>query len=290
MPPLIATHVLGAQAYKEFQVLLHTLEQWHPATELFILTDTPTSLLIKSLKTRIRFAVHVGLDAYSGLSRADMQARSGSKYATLWHECMMEKATILQHVFSLRPEAKEAGVWFLNTDVCLLAPLPVLPTGARIALSPHSIRAADEARIGRYNAGFFWIRDVGLLDVWRRATYGSRYYEQAALEAVGAWVSAEELYELPLQNNFGVWRYMLSADAPPVIQGRLGYNRTLPGCGLTYEGEPLRSLQTSWEPHAFTEWIRGRLEFVGKAHPPAKSLVQCLGRLYPNKKDKKKEE
>jgi hypothetical protein len=282
MSTLIATQVLGAQAYKEFQLLLYTLEQWCPAAEVFVLTDTPTSLLIKSLKTRIRYSVHVGLDAYSGLSRADMQARSGSKYATLWHECMMEKVTILEHIFSLRPDAKETGVWFLNTDVCLLAPLPVLPTGARIALSPHSIRAADEARIGRYNAGFFWIRDVGLLDVWRRATYGSRYYEQAALEAVGAGVSSGDLHELPVQNNFGVWRYMLSADAPPVIQGRLGYNRTLPGCGLTYEGEPLRSLQTNWgSTNAFTDWIRGRLEFVGKAHAPAKAFVQCLGRLYP---------
>jgi hypothetical protein len=287
MPPLIATIVTGPKYVLELQLLLHTLEQWEPSAEVFILTDTPTSSLISAVKSRIRYSTRVGLDAYAGLTRNDMEARNGIKYATLFHEFTMEKATILEWVFSIRPEAKEVGVWFLDADISLLAPLPKLPTGSRVGLSPHYIRTVDEGRYGHYNAGMIWLRDPALLDTWRKAAYGSRFYEQAALEAVGNSVSAEERVEFPIQDNFGWWRYLQSADPPPVIQGRLGYNRTLPGCGLTYEGQALRSLHTHWdEASEFNAWMRSKLEFVGKAHAPAKVFVQCLGRLY-GKKDKK---
>jgi hypothetical protein len=285
--PLIATIATGAKSVTEFQLLLHTLEQWEPSAEVFILTDTPTARSINALKSRIRYTTRVGLDAYSGLTRKDMEARSGVKYATLWHEFMMEKATIMEWVFAMRPEAKEVGVWFLDADISLLAPLPKFSTGSRVGLSPHFIRSVDEGRYGRYNGGFLWIRDSALLDIWRKATYGSRFYEQAALEAVGNSVSAEERVEFPIQDNFGWWRYLQSADPPPVIQGRLGYNRTLPGCGLTYEGQALRSLHTHWdEASEFNAWMRSKLEFVGKAHAPAKAFLKSLGRLY-GKKDKK---
>lgn len=284
MPPFITTIVTGSQALNEFQLLLYTLEQWEPAAEVFVLSDTPTSRLINAVKSRIRVHVYVGLDAYSGFTRKDMEARSGVQYSTLFHDFMIEKATIMSKVFTLRPMAKEKGVWFLNADICLLAPLPhipTIPTGPRIALSPHYIRSVDEARFGRYNAGMIWIRDIELLDLWRRATYGSRFYEQAALETVGASIKAEELLELPIQNNFGSWRYIQSADAPPVIQSRLGYNRAIPGCGLTYEGQVLRSVHTHWaETSEFNTWMRDKLEFVGKAHAPARTFIQRLGRLF----------
>ncbi len=286
MSPLIATIVTGAQALKEFQLLLHTLEQWEPQAEVFVLTDTPTSRLITAVKSRMRLHMRIGLDAYSGLTRKDMEARSGMKYATAFHDYAMEKTTCMEWIFTVRPaEAKAGGVWFLDADICLLAPLPVLPTSACIALSPHYIRPVDESRYGHYNAGMIWMRDSTLLDVWRRAAYGSRFYEQAALEAV-ATAAAEELVELPIQDNFGWRRYLQSADAPPVIQSRIGYNRTLVGCGLTYEGKVLNSLHTHWDDSTeFNAWIRGKLEFVGKSHAPAKMLVKTLERLYgPTKK------
>lgn len=285
---LIATLVTGGQALKEFQLFLHTLEQWDASAEVFVLTDTPTRDLIAAIKTRIRLETRVGLDDYTGLTRKDMEAMDGRKYATLWHDFMMEKAAAMEWVFEVRSSAAKEGVWFLDADICVLAPLP-RPTG-RIGLSPHYIREADEAQYGRYNAGMIWLRDPKLLQVWRRAIYGSRFYEQAALEAVATTVPIEERTEFPIQDNFGEWRYLQSADAPPVIASRLGYNRTLVGCGLTYEGRVLRSLHVHWDTEtAFTEWIRGRLEFVGKAHPPARTLLQHIDRLYGHKKDKSKD-
>jgi hypothetical protein len=96
------------------------------------------------------------------------------------------------------------------------------------------------------------------------------------------------LCEFPMQDNFGWWRHLQSADAPPVIEARLGYNRRFPCVGLTYDGAVLRSVHTHWdEASPFNIWMRGRLEFLARSHPPAKILVQHLQRMFWNKKEKK---
>ncbi len=285
---LIACIVTGAQALKEFQLLLHTLEQWEPAADIYVLTDNTTGNLLDAVKSRIRIHVRRTLDAYTGLTRKDMEARNGRIYSTAFHDFTMEKTAALKWVFEERGEVAIAeGVWFLDADITLLAPLPTFPTNIQLALSPHYIRAADEARYGHFNAGMIWLRNPALLDVWRRATFGSRFYEQAALEDVWGNVVAEARVELGQEVNFGWWRYLQSADPPPIIQGRLGYNRRLVGSGLTYNGTILQSIHTHWdEANEFNGWMRGRLEMLARSHPPAKVLLGHLNRLFSNKSKK----
>lgn len=281
---LIATIATGATAAKEIKVLLHTINQWYgDKADVFILTDTPTAPAIRSIKSAARMYVRTSLDAYAGYTRKDMEARSGTKYASLFHHFTMEKATAIEWAFFEKPkEAQEQGVWFLDADVCLLSALPVVSSQtATLGVSPHYIRPVDEARYGRFNAGMIWVRDVALMDVWRKATYGSRFYEQAALEAVVASKPAEEVVEFPMQDNFGWWRFLQSTDAPPVIQSRLGFRRTADSVGLTYEDATLRSIHTHWgEATEFNRWIRSKLEILGRSHPPAKALLHVLSPFF----------
>jgi hypothetical protein len=275
----ITTIVTGPQALNEFQLLLYTLEQWEPTAEVFVLTDAPTHKILRFIKSRIRIHFRVGLETYEGLTRKDMEARNGKRYATLFHDFTMEKATVLQWAL----EERKCGAWFLDADICLTAPLPSV--GKRLGLSPHFIRAVDESRYGKYNAGMMWFHDVELLDIWRKAACGSRFYEQAALEEV-ANAAGTDLVEFPPQDNFGWWRYLQSADAPPVIAERFGYNRRVPGCGLTYEGAVLRSIHTHWEEdNAFNTFVKDRLEFLARSHSPAKTLLGHINRLKNKKKE-----
>ena len=266
-------------ALKDLQTLLWTLRQWHPDAEIFLGTDSETATKLTDTSIHIRTM----LDSYTGLTRKDMEAMSGRKYSTMWHDFMMEKATVLEWAL----EGTEEGVWFLDADICLLAPLSLPLAGLDLLLSPHMIRPVDEGRYGKYNGGFLWIKDRRLLDVWRRATYGSRFYEQAALEDVWAAVAEDRRAECPIQDNFGWWRFLQSTDAPPIIQSRLGFNRTAPGVGLQYNGAVLRSIHTHWEEASeFNQWIRGKLEFLARAHPPAKALLGHLTRLHGFKQSK----
>jgi hypothetical protein len=276
---IVTTLVTGQEAFRDVQTLLFTLGQYHKDVEVYVYTDSPGVDQLKTLKTSFPLHVFATLDKYTGLTRKDMEAMSGTTYSTMFHDFTMEKATLMAHALRDHPE----GVWFLDADICLFSALPVIPEPVTLALSPHMIRPGDESRFGRYNAGMIWLRDPALLDVWRGATHGSRFFEQASLEEVAKVVNPEQFYELPIQQNFGWWRLIQSADPPPVIQKRMGYKR-VPSCvGLTYEGEVLASIHTHWhETSLFNQWIRGALEVVGRSHSPAKQFLAHLKKLYSN--------
>lgn len=288
---LIAVLITGPAAAKEFQTLLFTLDLWHPGADVFINTDDATAVLLEGLRGTTRAQLHVwcGMNAYKGLSRSDMEAMAGETYATRFHDYTMEKRVPIEQAFSAKSEeAWRDGVWFLDVDITLLAPLPTeLVVGKPdvvLGVSPHLIRPTDEARFGRYNAGFMWFRDTTPIGVWRRATYSSHFFEQASIEAMVRSVGAAGVVEFPAQDNFGWWRYLQSVDAPPVHEARLGFFRSPASCGLTYGGVALRSVHTHWAEAGgscatFNAWIRRALERVAKAHGPAKALLGHLRRV-----------
>jgi hypothetical protein len=282
----IVTIATGAEAAKDVQTLLFTLQQWQKTTtELFVFTDSQTkpSLVFANTGTHVRTHVHVTMDEFQGLTRKDMEARQGRRYATLFHDYTAQKITAMDEVFDA-----ESGVWFLDADICLFAALPNIPSSTTVALSPHYIRAGDEVKFGRYNAGFLWIKDRATLDVWRKAMFGSRFFEQAALEAVATAAAAcGGLYEFPIQNNFGWWRLFQSADPPAVIESRLAFHRIGgDSVGLRYDGETLRSIHTHMHDTGatghmaqFNKWIKARLEFLARSHKPARALMGHLQKM-----------
>jgi hypothetical protein len=244
---------------------------------MYVYTDAKGAIAFQTLKSKIPLHILQTMDRYSGLSRKDMEAMSGTTYPTLFHDYTIEKANLLSHVLKLHPE----GAWFLDADICLFSALPLIPEGVKLVLSPHMIRPGDERKFGRYNAGMLWIKEPSLLDKWKGATHASRFFEQASLENIAAEVRPEELSVLPIQHNFGWWRLDQSADPPPVIQKRLGYKRQ-PGCvGLAYDSEVLCSIHTHWKDTSpFNQWIRGALEVVARSHPPAKQFLAHWKKLY----------
>lgn len=59
----------------------------------------------------------------------------------------MLKCDILEWAMDSLPEEKrKQGVLFCDADILWFGPLPSIPSTARLGLSPHEIRQADEAR------------------------------------------------------------------------------------------------------------------------------------------------
>lgn len=274
---LIATIATGKRSAKEVTLLVRTLELFQKDAELFILTDSETQPLLPT-SSLIHIRLRSSLDAYSGKSRSDMEALSGRKYSSLFTDFTMEKATVLDWIFAEQPEkAQQSGVWFLDADIALFAPLPVYQAPLTLSLSPHYIRAADERRFGHFNAGMIWLRDTKHLDIWRKATHSSRFFEQASLESVWSSCPEEERQEMPTQMNLGWWRHGQSAEAPSTIEKKLGFQRSSGCMGLKYDGGILQSIHTHWsESSAFNTWIKGALLKVQKSHEPAKKFLQVL--------------
>jgi hypothetical protein len=273
----IVTLATGANAVKDLRFLLWSLEQVYKdaCPDIFIYTDTDTSKLIPSYKGNCY--LRIALDTYTGLNRQKMEQMKGQRFKTKWTDFMCEKITALQWAFE--HTQTNQGLWFLDADIMLFDKLPELPEEADVALAPHYICSNDEGKYGRYNGGFLWLRGPEMLSVWLDATHTSRFFEQAALEAVGA--AAKNLYEIPIQHNFGWWRMWQSHQNPDEISKRFGYGRNLSGIGLTFDGKPLASIHTHWyeknDPatYRFNEFIKARLQKI-HTHKPAADFLQYI--------------
>ncbi len=273
---LIATIATGKQSAKEVALLVKTVELFEPSASIFIFTDSETQPLLPT-SSILKVQSFSTLNEYSGKTRSDMEALSGKMYPTLWHDFMIEKATAMKWIFQNEPEKAREGVWFLDADIALFAPLPRFEEKKTLALSPHFIRPTDERRYGHFNGGMVWLRKPDLLDIWRRATYSSRFFEQAALESVWDTCSEGERIEMPTQVNLGWWRHGQSVESPPEIEKKLGFQRVSGCMGLKYDDGVLQSVHTHWnEKSAFNAWIRTALQKIQKSHEPARKFLQAL--------------
>jgi hypothetical protein len=273
--------VTGEPTFRELVVFIKCLEAWHSDLTLYVLTDSDTLPKFASIKTKFTLNVRATLDRFTGFNRSDMEARNSTKYRSLWEEFMYEKAEVLRWIFSEVPTAKETGVWYSDADIVHTAPLPPVPAGKKVALCPHMIRAGDAARFGYYNAGYLWISDPDLLDVWIAASPKSRFDEQAALEDV-AKAAGSDLYEFPAQVNFGWWRMYQGAESPPTIQARFGINRGDRGIGIRYDGAPLQSIHTHFEDRStglngiFNRWFSAYAAKLA-SHAPMRTFLRTVG-------------
>ena len=278
MAPVIGLIITGEHAVQDFKVFAKTLEVWHPDAHAYIFTDSDTKDKLLEVKSRITLHLKVCLDAYAGLTRSDMEARPGIKYDSLFKDYTYEKAGVLRWIFET---TGSKGVWFMDADIIHCAPLPHIPDGTELALSQHMIRASDERMYGTFNAGYFWIAEQALIDVWIAAADKSRFYEQAALEDVAA--AAKTLYRFPPQVNFGWWRMYQAAEAPPAIQAKFSINRTERSIGLRYDNPPIQSFhsqmfdRTTSANGVFNRWLDAYSARFAGAHPPLRVWRKSVG-------------
>jgi len=277
MGPHIGLIVTGKEALMDFNVFVRSLEQWHPDAELFVYTDSETS--VRSVKFKGAIHIREAMGRYKGLNRQQMERMPGAVYDSLFKDYTYEKAAVLEWMFS---EGSASGVWFLDADISHLAPLPTIPDTAVLALSQHMIRPGDEMRYGRYNAGFMWFGCKDLIGMWRELGHTSRFYEQAALEVLGQSTSATgKLHEFPAQVNFGWWRMQQSSLSQAVIQSRFSLFRGDTSIGIRYDGAALQSIHTHWfsdapECVAFRRWFDGFTRSY-KSHKPIQQYRRLVG-------------
>ena len=277
---MIVTLATGG-ALKDLKLLLATIETWYGTScpSVYLYTDDETAAKLPLYKGQLH--VKKALNDYTGLNRQQMEKIQGKTYKTKWTDFMCEKINALRWAFQETDPGPE-GVWFLDADICLFGKLPTVPVGCDLALAPHYIRPGDEANYGRYNGGFLWMQDPRFLDLWSEATHTSRFFEQAALEALAS--TAKSLYEFPIQNNFGWWRMFQSVANPEMMVRNFGFRRGGEGIGLTFEGVPLASVHTHFleknDPYTkeFNQFLITLLEKLGK-YPPAFEFVRFIRKL-----------
>ncbi len=289
VPSLLATLATG-EAERDLRLLLFSLALWNPKPpKVYLACDTAIAKAASSFGYPGNIITRPCLDGYAGKTRQQMEQLPGTTYGNLWFDFMAEKISLMEWVFKAeQKQAERDGVFFCDADICFLAPLPHVPAGALAALSPHEIRKGDEARYGRYNGGYLWVSDPKVLEVWRDLCTKSTFYEQKALEGVGAAIYAADpagaLYEFPRTNNYGWWRMWQGTAHPSELQREwtMNRNKAAGGSGILVNGEPLISVHTHfWERRdqataVYNDWVVGWLRRISGGHPPARRLLNYL--------------
>jgi hypothetical protein len=289
-PSLIATLATGP-AIEDLRILLGSLAIFNaiPPT-VYLFCDADAVQRVRALKYPGKLVVNEALEAYAGLTRKEMERMPSVKggYPNLWFQFMAEKLNLLDWVFAAEPKlAAEAGVLFCDADICFCAPLPLVPGGTVLGLSPHMIRMADEARFGAYNGGFLWMSDVSLVDTWRRACVSDpRFFEQACLETVAAEVKGVTgkvgLYEFPITQNYGWWRMWQGRESADELKKAWTMSRIVKSAsGILIGGQPLGSIHThftgpgaaDYSTRAYNDWVIAWLKRLAPFHMPAKRLL-----------------
>ncbi len=299
-PRIIATLATGG-ALADLRILLFSLQ-------LFQRTDPPRVYLYcdEAVAAAVRSPTVLGFSykgeivtnttamaRYSGLNRQAMEQRPGTIYPSLWFDFMAEKLNLLRWAFEeeARRSATDTplpGILFCDADICFFGPLPPIPAEAHIGLSHHEIRAADEARYGRYNGGFAWFARPEYVEEWRAACLrGQRFYEQSALEDVARAAAAtgpQALYEFPRAQNFGWWRLWQGEQPSDVLLKEWSINRRMDpaSSGIVVAGAPLGSVHTHFKETRdmatveFNRIVISYLKKLERLHEPARKLLQFL--------------
>ena len=280
-PSTLATLATKA-AVDDLRALLSSLQFWNqnPPT-IYLYCDTAIARIVPALKYTGKILVKDVLEAYTPYTRVQMERMPGKNFENLWFDFMTEKINLLRWAFD---DAKPVnGVLFCDADICFLAPLPAIPAGTSVALSPHMIRVADAKKFGHYNGGFLWFSDKRYADVWWDKCATARYYEQSALEDVAAAVDKATLYEFPITQNYGWWRLWQSDKSPAAMQAEWSIKRgNRENSGIVIAGNPLGSVHTHFSEKRdaatmeYNAWVIGWLNRIAVAHEPTRRFLKHM--------------
>jgi len=285
-PPSVIATLATIDAIQDLHLLLISLSIFNTNPPIvYLYCDDEVAKRVPSMRYQGTLHLRRALEEYSGIPRTVQERLPGKKLPTLWSDFMAEKINLMNWAFAAGGTAD--GVLFCDADICFLGPLPSIPEGTLAALSPHSIRPADEARFGKYNGGFVWLSSRAMTDTWIEACATARYFEQSALEDVAAAAAAAGgLYEFPVTQNYGWWRLWQGVKPAKELQNLWTMNRlkSPEHAGILVDGEPLGSVHTHFYERsdaatvAYNKWIVQWLEKLAPRHTPAKRLLSVLQR------------
>ena len=137
--------------FNDFKVYLFSLGLYNKDVKIYVMCDKFIETKINEHQNPNIIAIPE-LDKYGKISRKVLERRPGLNYKTSWEDFMMEKTRIMDIAFN----SGAPSVFFTDCDICFMGPLPEIPDGSTLGLSPHFINENDERKFGKYNAGFLW--------------------------------------------------------------------------------------------------------------------------------------
>jgi len=265
--------LVNENALDDLKIFLYTLQLWN--------TSLPTLYIYctESVKQTLQSFNYEGLihtstkqlEIYKNLTRKEMELRpSRKKLSNLFHDFTLEKTNLMKWAI----EEHKKGVLFCDADILWLGPLPEIPENTELALSPHEIEQRDEARFGKYNAGFLYIQSKEIVEIWYNETLVSKFFEQLALDQLANYI---EPYIFGRHINYGWWRMFQAPVSYTERKAEWSANNSLQ---LTVKNIPVVCIHTHWKTNdfmtkTFNTFIENILNLVRK-NPKVQQLLTYL--------------
>lgn len=273
-------------AVQDLHLFLFSLQIWNthlPDIYIFCTTSVKNLELDRIYKGKLYY--NTGLDQYQNLTRQEMeQIPSRQGLSNLFHDFTMEKCNLFEWVFRERNEHYPYhGVVFCDSDLCWTAPLPQVDHRSFMGLSRHEIHSFYEEKYGIYNAGLIWFRGKQSVDKWREECKKSRFFEQAALETISGPCAPWQIYQFPIQVNYGWWRMFQGTQSSKEQQAKWTLKRDLEGkhSGILVDGKPLICIHTHFDTtdtitKEFNIFFLNKLAIVRKQKKVSKLLKEIV--------------
>jgi hypothetical protein len=215
------------QSIEDLELFLSALSRHVKNIPVYILCDTITSEWLNSHTHDLNIKIKIGLDKYSGKSRAEME-RTG-----LVKEFMSCKSICMN--FALE---ESEDTLYMDTDILLFNTLPKVDSTKELGVCRHMIKTANEDQFGYYNAGYVYVRNKEVVQTWIDLIPTSKYDDQHCLYDVS---KRHDTFEYNIQTDFGWWR-LFECDGP---QERLN-KFSIDGVRkiILFDGKPLNSIHT----------------------------------------------
>jgi hypothetical protein len=278
--PAVIALLANSSAMDDLELFLFTLQLWSSSPPPIIIHCSQKVADWIPGKYRGSIQCIPCLDAYEGLTRSQMEKMPSQKgRPNFFYDFTEEKCKLMRSsLATLSEHDRHRGALFCDADLLWLGPLPLIPKGVSLMLSPHMIHKRDEARYGQYNAGLLWTNTEDVVTAWENACSSSRFFEQAALEELTSF--QHSLF--PVQINYGWWRMFQSPNGVELQQEKWKIQRDAHQrhCGIYVEDSPLLCIHTHWKTtdnvtQLFNNWVAKKLVLL-KSQPKVRQLLTKL--------------
>lgn len=280
--------LVNENALDDLRIFLDSLMIWNESPPPIYMYCTKTVEMWSRGKYRGMLYTKCALESYRLKSRKEMEILPSKKgLPNLFYDFTQEKCDLvswaLENLNGLGPLKLKQGILFCDADLVWTAPIPKIPEGKTLALSPHYIRKHDEERFGIYNAGLLWTNDTAIPEAWRRACKTSRFFEQAALEDLANQMPAEQLYCFGSNHNYGWWRLFQAQQTAEKQKERWSIKRDKDEkhSGLLVDKEVLTCIHTHFKTDdfvtkEFNKWFIQQLQKVAQTQSKVKALLRKI--------------
>jgi hypothetical protein len=222
--------------WSDLEYFMKSVRQFEPNIPIVLLCDSWIAQKLKSVRN-----VHTieCLTDFSDKNRKDMEAEG------TWDRFMRFKIQNIDEALGLYDDTV-----YMDSDIVLLQPLPVVDTHNDVGLCPHYVKQENCDKYGYYNAGYVYVKSKEFTKWWDKAIDTSKYYDQGCLEDAPNHFSH---FEFDMTHDFGWWR-LLECDNPS--QRMKQFHIDPAKQWITFDNKPLCSVHTHFVNDTFPLTVR----------------------------------